>query len=266
MKDLIVVGSHKGGVGKTTHVANLGCALASEEKPVLLVDLDPQQNLAESFGFYGWEGAGVEDLLLRNSEVSFDDVVQDLGGGLYLLPNRGHLADFAKFLDPIREQDEDSYLDSLQDAVDRFPHEDSIVIFDTPPGTAFVSDLSFATAQWVLVAAEAKPFEVMSAEKIYDKLTVVDDLQILGVVNTRIRQTSFKRVPKIYRRAREAVQTSGDMELFDVEIPENLEVAEAVEKGKPIVRWKPDHKASRRYQELAQAISTKIEARKAVAA
>ena len=40
--------NHKGGVAKTTSVANIGAALARKGYRVLLVDLDAQMNLTSS--------------------------------------------------------------------------------------------------------------------------------------------------------------------------------------------------------------------------
>ncbi|MGL5828951.1 MAG: ParA family protein, partial [Angustibacter sp.] len=47
----IAVVNGKGGVGKTTITANVGGLLASSGHRVLLVDMDPQGNLAEELGY-----------------------------------------------------------------------------------------------------------------------------------------------------------------------------------------------------------------------
>ena len=46
---VVSVINYKGGVGKTTLTANIGAALASRGKKVLLIDLDPQTSLTFSF-------------------------------------------------------------------------------------------------------------------------------------------------------------------------------------------------------------------------
>ncbi len=58
---VITLANHKGGVGKTTCVVNLGHALAMTGKDVLLIDLDPQGQLATSLGME--QGAGAFYLL-----------------------------------------------------------------------------------------------------------------------------------------------------------------------------------------------------------
>ncbi len=68
MAEIITVVNQKGGTGKTTTTMNLGCALASLGKKVMLIDMDPHASLSYSFGINEPEHS-ISDVLMGEKKT-----------------------------------------------------------------------------------------------------------------------------------------------------------------------------------------------------
>src|SRR5438034_302843 len=95
---VLTVANQKGGVGKTTTVVNLGAALHEKGYRVLLVDDDPQANLALALGIPDPESLSptLGDLLMEHAHnrvrtAVFDAIVSSQTG-LDLLPSNTRLS------------------------------------------------------------------------------------------------------------------------------------------------------------------------------
>ncbi|MCG8098375.1 MAG: ParA family protein, partial [Candidatus Thiodiazotropha taylori] len=76
--------NQKGGVGKTTLTTNLGHALALAGQRVTVIDLDPQGQLASSYGLFRAPSKGIDQVLLQQQGIM--DVRQGIRDLLTLIP------------------------------------------------------------------------------------------------------------------------------------------------------------------------------------
>lgn len=244
--------NHKGGVTKTTSVANTGAALAELGRRVLLVDADPQANLTESFAAEEALGTRLEDLLAVIEAEQAPAVLERTGegeeplpGGVHLLPCSEQLADVAAEL-PRQEGYELRLRQVVASLRDRY---DDILI-DTPPGLGILSGMALLAADAVIVPARPADLDVGGAAKVYDLVEeVVRELnpafQVLGVL---IVQTQRRWI--LRRETHKAIEAHG-MTALPVEVPFSVRVGAAPRYGAPTFVLEPDGRVAHAYRRLA---------------
>ena len=87
MKDLkvIAIANQKGGVAKTTTTHNLGVALATKGKRVLLIDLDSQASLTISVGLEPLEVKRTIVDVLRKDGVPVSECIEQISDQLHIV-------------------------------------------------------------------------------------------------------------------------------------------------------------------------------------
>ncbi len=76
----------KGGTGKTTAIHNIACCASAYGARILAIDIDPQGNLTDSFGYNPSESPVLIDIITKNA--SLQDSIVTVEPGIDLLPSR----------------------------------------------------------------------------------------------------------------------------------------------------------------------------------
>jgi chromosome partitioning protein len=149
----IAVAGRKGGVGKTTISCGIASVFAQQKKRVLVIDLDPQSNVAFALGADPTALGSTELILGRSPEmISVDSYLDILPGGVELAHPGVQMAHPEDLADAIASIDRD------------------VIIFDCPPGNEHLERLALVAADVVLVVANAHPLAIMGAGRVINEL------------------------------------------------------------------------------------------------
>lgn len=187
LERVIAVINGKGGVLKTTLTANVGGLLASSGYRVLLVDLDPQGNLAEDYGYtdsdaddqgaalaqaimFGGEAKPITDVRLNLDIFAGGPLLEQATAGLVAKANKdpeGAKLALAKVLAPIA-------------------HDYDMILIDCPPGDETLQTAAVAAARWALVPVKTDKSSRKGLSAVATRLSSVlpvnPTLDLLGVV------------------------------------------------------------------------------------
>lgn len=76
----------KGGTGKTTTIHNIACCASAYGAKVLLIDLDPQANLTDTFSINAEESPVLIDVI--TGEATMEDSIINVEPGIDIIPSR----------------------------------------------------------------------------------------------------------------------------------------------------------------------------------
>jgi chromosome partitioning protein len=127
----IAVINQKGGVGKTTITTNLGHALALMGHRVTVIDLDPQGQLAASFGIFRAPSRGIDQVLLN--DVDLDTVRLGARDLVSLVPAGVKLSEVEEL-----QEGGASRAGLLREAMNGKLADQDFVLYDCPPSSGML--------------------------------------------------------------------------------------------------------------------------------
>lgn len=253
---IISVIQQKGGVGKTTTVANLSAALAKSGFKILLVDLDPQANLTTSFGIDGENGPGIADLFAacfnghNPSTSSFCipavEKVDILRGSMRLAQVEAHMG---------RTDGTHQYLSQLLDNVSS---EYDICIIDCAPSLSTLTVNALVCSDWTLAPMQPEFLPLAGLAQLTSTVTEAREinpkLKFMGVLLTFVPRPQTKVTREVID-----IMVEQQVPLMKAMIPRTIRLAEGPKHGIPLVLTQPKLPASQLYFELADEVASKLE-------
>lgn len=253
MARIIAVANQKGGTGKTTTAVNLGTFFAALGKRVLLVDVDPQGNATSAFGIKP-ENLAVSIYHALIGKVPAKDVLRGTGILSFdILPASLDLAgaNVELLAMPQREF-------QLKNALEELVREYDIVLIDCPPSLGILTINAMAAASEVLIPVQSEYFALQGIKQLLDTIELIKRNLGVELVISGAFLTMFDRRLKLSRDVAQEVRKTFPGRVFEVEIPRNIDLAEAPIAGKSILQHAPDSEGANAYRRLAQELLENI--------
>ncbi|MCE5280437.1 MAG: AAA family ATPase [Planctomycetaceae bacterium] len=253
---VIAMINQKGGVGKTTSVVNLGAALATAARDVLLIDMDPQSHMTLHLSSEPPEGSSVYDLLTQ--QASIDAVTVKAADHLWMAPAVIDLAAAEMELTgvPGREQ----ILRKALAAADERRWD--FVLIDCPPSLGLLTLNALAAADEVIIPLQPHFLALQGLGKLLETISLVQHrinprLRVGGVIlcmyehNTRLAGEVVADLEAFFAAAKGTNSPWSRARIFKSIIRRNIKLAESPSFGQTIFQYEPASHGAADYASLA---------------
>jgi chromosome partitioning protein len=238
----------KGGCGKTTTTANTAGYLSREGFRILCVDMDPQGNLTQHFG-YDSETLPLTLLHLFLKERLFEEVVLKKNDNLHILPNN---LESARQEAVLQKSYSPQYL--LRDLLTPVHLNYDYILIDCPPTLGLFSVNSLAASNEFIIVVSPEFLPMKAIKPLYEtfrqvKYQLNHSLQFNGIVLTMcdFRTRHSQEILQILRR-------NFPNKLYQSYIRNNVSLKEASAYGQTIFEYKPESPGAFDYQNFSEEL------------
>lgn len=256
MGKIYMIGSQKGGVGKTTTTLNLAYSLQKLGKKVLAVDFDSQANLTTCFGI---ENTGelehtighlmmavIDDTKLPAPKrcIREKDGVDFIPASIYL-----SVVDAKLRLEMGAEKMLSGILEPLRGRYD-------YILIDTCPSLGTLTINALAAADEVIITVNPQLLAMMGMQDFIRtvmkiKRRINPDLEIAGILLTMC-ESRTKLCKVLTEQVTDNFQEQ--LRIFETRIPNTVKVGESIYYSMPIEQYSPKANASIAYRRFAKEL------------
>jgi chromosome partitioning protein len=249
MAHIISVANQKGGVGKTTTTINLSASLASINKKILLIDLDPQGNATM--------GSGVDKHNLENSicevllnESSIANSIIKTEHGYDILASNSDLV--AAEVSLINEENNQVKLKNILAELPENAYD--FILIDCPPSLNTLTINAFVSSNSVIVPMQCEYYALEGLSSLINTIDTIKesfnpDLKLMGLL-----RTMYDKRNNLANEVSMQLLEHFPQQVFKTIVNRNIKLAEAPSFGIPVYGYAKSSKGSIAYISLASEV------------
>jgi chromosome partitioning protein len=245
---IIAIANQKGGVGKTTTAINISAYLGHYGYKTILIDMDPQSNSTSGMGYaQNNVNVSVYSLLIYNEDPN-KALIETPYANLKLIPSSKQLSGAEVELVTVFKREF-----RLKDAIQKIEENYDFIIIDCPPSLGLLTINALAASKDIIIPIQCGYFAL---EGVAQLLNITD--MVRRSLNARLEVEGV--VMTMYSRSKLADGIIGEIKnhfgnkLYNSIIPKNVRLDESASHGKPIIKFEPNARGAKAYDELAKEI------------
>lgn len=164
MPELLLVANGKGGVGKTSVSVNLAAVWASAGWRTLIIDTDPQGNVAVQLGLSDHDGGRSFHLAVIGGAPA--KPISGVRDGLDLVAGGDEVDALNAALAAKQARHRDGALDAVVDALKASSADYDLVVIDTAPAGGVLVDGLISAADWILIPTKPDEASLLGLARV----------------------------------------------------------------------------------------------------
>jgi len=247
---IISIANQKGGCGKTTTSINLAASLASNNRHVLLIDLDPQAHATSGLNIKA--ELNIYNVLSKSThkKAKIDAIIQNIGVNFDIAPSSIILSTLEQEL-----SGEIGRESRLWDILRAFENNYDYILIDCPPNLGILTINALRAASEIIIPVEASRFSLEGVSQLISIIDLVKE-RLNHSVDFRVLVTNFDSRLQHSFKILEKIKTDYKNRMFSNIIHVNVKLKEAQNEGLHIHAYDKYCRGAKDYFSLSREIIT----------